>query len=63
MYNNNRFENMRDCCLAIGNGIPSKAFKHFIRMGVVEKININQDVQGDTKISKNETKQQAKARA
>ncbi len=51
LYNNERYENMKDCCKAIGTGIPGKSFKHFIRVGLVEKILINQDVPENTNTS------------
>lgn len=54
LYNGKNYENMKDCCQAIGHGISSKAFKHMIRMGIVEKIINNNDVQRNTKNSKDD---------
>lgn len=46
LYNGNRYENMKDCLDAIGNGkLGSRRFKHMFRIGLVEKIMINQGSQ------------------
>lgn len=51
IYNGNRFENMKDCCQGIGKGIAPRAFKHMLRMGIVEKIIIDNDALESTNIS------------
>lgn len=48
LHNRKRYENMKECCQMIGNGIPRKSFKHLLRMGLIEKIKINNDVTTDT---------------
>ena len=50
IYKGVRYNNMKDCIDAIGNGeMKSRAFKHMLRYGIVKKILINKDVQIDAK--------------
>lgn len=43
LYSNKRYENMKDCRESIGNGVPAKAFKHMLRLGIVAKVELNPD--------------------
>ena len=40
VFNDKRYENMRDCREAIGTGIKSTQFKHMLACELVKKISI-----------------------
>ncbi|SMG23617.1 hypothetical protein SAMN03080602_01464 [Arenibacter troitsensis] len=58
LYNGKQYENMQDCRESIGNGVPSKAFKHMLRLGIVEKKLINLDTSSGTNNSQRNDKAQ-----
>ena len=59
LYAGERYENMKDCTEGIGNGIPSKAFKHMLRLGIVTKVELKSDIQMNAeKLSNDETKRE-----
>lgn len=37
IYAGKRYDNMKDCRESIGTGIPTRAFKHMLRLGIVQK--------------------------
>ena len=46
IYEGSRYENMKDCLRAIGNGtLKSKRFKYMLQLEVVQKNKINTDTQ------------------
>lgn len=51
IYNGNTYTNMKDCRESIGDGISSKAFKHMLKYGIVQRITNQIDVNNDTKNS------------
>lgn len=40
VFNDKRYDNMKDLVTNMGNGISSRALKHYLRNGIVKKIDL-----------------------
>ncbi len=60
LFAGKRYENMKDCREAIGDGVSSKFFRHLVINGVVQKVQKDVHIDAESKSQRRETNEYKK---